>query len=329
MMKLALPHLDANQNVFLARSLEHIDPTQYYELFAGLLARRFIPDIQGVPPEADTYTYNMVSFTGQADLGAPGHGANDDAIAGVTRTEVKTPIKEIPTSFEWEMRAIEQAAKYNVPLDTWTIQAAMTMIARKIDRMLAFGVAGTAIKGLLNNSGVNAVTATTKTGGQIEWAANTAANELAADVIKLGSAVRAQLSQAGDQPGGEGIPAFDSFTFLLPSAEYSILSSTPRFSNDGPTILRWLVDNVPWIDSIEEWRQCDADAAYATSGGLQFQRMVCYPRNAMCVGALVPSEWRQRAPQEVGHKVVTPASGLCGGTVIRYPVACGYMNLHD
>ena len=327
-MKLNLPKLDAQQNVFLARTLEHVDPANYYSLYAGLLGRRFVPLIEGVPREADSYNYKMITFTGQADIGAPGRGSNDDLIAGVIVEEVKCPIKEIPISFEWTMREIEQAAKYGVPLDAWTIQSAMSAVARKIDNMLAFGVTGTSIKGLLNNSSVLRSTATTKTGGQIEWTATVPGAEMLADIAKLLTDTRAALAQASATPGGDGLPAVDEWTILMPSFQYGLAGTTKvTTTGDSPTVLRYALDNFKELGlvAIEEWRQC----ATASNVGTGEAMMICYARNPLMVGALIPDEWTQRAPQEEGHKIVVPAVGLCGGAVNRYPVATRYMNLTD
>ena len=330
-MKINLPHLDAQMQVALGRSLEAIDPAAYFTLFAGLLGRSFVPQIEGVPAEADVYSYKKVTFTGQTDVGAPGRGATDDPVAGVQVEEVKCPIVEIPASMTWTMRELEQAAKFGTNLDTWTVQAAMSMIARRIDRMIAFGRAGTTITGLLNNSAVDTSTATTKTGGQIEWTASTPPAEMLADIALLLTEARAALNQASLSPGGDGLPAIAEWTILMPTFHYGLAGSTPRASGTDTTVLQYALTNFRPLGlvAIEEWNLCDADSAYATSGGLQYHRMVCYARNPLMIGSLVPDEWTQRNPQEEGQKIVVPARGLCGGTVFRYNVAARYMNLSD
>lgn len=122
-------------------------------------------------------------------------------------------------------------------------------------------------------------------------------------------------------PGGDATPAFDRFTVLVPSTRYSLIASTPRTDNSDTTILQFLLRNNPFIESIEEWFQCDTADAAGTG-----PRMVAYPRDPMCVGALIPDEFSQLSPQEEGHNINVPANGSCGGTVVRYGVAMRYMD---
>ena len=120
-----LTRLDANETTFLSRQLEHIDPVNYMTLYAGLLGRRYIPRIENVSPLDNTYTYRMYSIVEGVDqLLAP--GANDHPVVKVTIEEVSVQIKQIPVSYGWGVREIQQASKSNVPLDTMTIIAAMS-----------------------------------------------------------------------------------------------------------------------------------------------------------------------------------------------------------
>lgn len=315
-----LSRLDSNETIFFLRQLEAIDPVAYMTLFAGILGRKYIPLVENVSPLENVYTYRMYTIHGQARLGAP-RGKNHPVVQ-VTAEEVSQNIKQIPVSFGWTVREIQQAAKYNVPLDSLTIQAAMSTIARKQDIMLAFGEAGTNIKGLLNNAGVVLSTPKTKTGGGTVWTgASVLADEIVFDINRIVSDTRAALHQASKMPGGDSTPAFDRFVILVPSVRYSLIASTPRTSTSDTTILQFVLRNNPWIESIEEWFQCDTADAAGTG-----PRMVCYPRDPMCVGALIPQEFEQLAPQESGHDIIVPANGSCGGTVIRYTVACRYMD---
>jgi hypothetical protein len=311
--------LDANETVFFSRQLEAIDPIAYMTLFAGLLGRRYIPLVMNISPLENVYTYRRYTIHGKPKLGAP--HAKDHPMVSVTAEETSQNIKQIPVSYGWSVREIKQAAKYDVPLDDLTIQAAMSTVARKQDDMLAFGESTVAnITGLLNHSDVDFTTPTTKTGGGTSWfSAGCLADEIVKDLNLMVAEARTALKQASQSPGGDGAPAFDRWTILLPSAHYTKIATTPRSTTSDTTILKYVLQNNPWIESIEEWWQCDT----ADSG--TDPQAVCYPRNQMCVGALIPDEFTSLAPQEEGHDIVVPAGGSCGGTVIRYAVACRYM----
>lgn len=321
-----LTRLDANEVVFFSRQLETIDPVNYMTLFAGLLGRRFLPAVENVSPLENVYTYRMYTINGVAPVGGGLRHAKDYPTVSITATEASQNIKQIPAAMTWAVREIQQASKYNVPLDQLTVQAAMATIGRRQDNMLAFGDSSVAnIKGLLNNSLVTIDTASTKSGSGAgtKWIRAVPVNpdEILVDINTIVANTRSALHQASKMPGGDTTPAFNRFTILVSSANYAYIAATPRSANSDTTILQYALRNNPWIESIEEWWQCDL----ADAGGTG-PRMVCYPRDPMWGGSLIPDDFTQLGPQEEGHDVVVPCNGSCGGTVIRYPVATRYQD---
>lgn len=316
---------DANETIFLQRELETIDPVNYMNLFAGLLARRYIPLVENVSPLDNAYTYKMFEVVGVARVGSPTGQANNDPVVSVKMVDKSSGIKQIPVTCKWTIREIKQAAKQGIPLDNITIQAAMTAVAREQDTLAAFGLAGTTIVGLLNNPLVQIDTAGTKsgTGAGTAWKRTVPVdpNEIILDLNTLVANTRNALKQASQSPGGNELPAFAKFTILVDSLNYSYIATTPRSSNSDTTILQYVLKNNPWIESIEEWWQCDLANAGGTGG-----RMVCYPRDSMCLGLVLPVDYESQSPQEQGHEIIVPGNGSCGGTVIRYPVAVRYMD---
>lgn len=316
--------LDAFDIAFLNRELRHVDPVSYPTLFAGLLGRRYIPLIEGISPLKDEYQWTQATIVGDAKIGAP--GASDMTRVSVSYTANVSSIRQIPVTMSWTIREIKQSAAYaNGKLQDDTIRAAMSVVARKRDNMLALGLTGTNIGGLLNATGVNTTSAATKTGtgaGTL-WirAVPVSPDEILADIAKMVSNVRTQLKQATLAPGGDNMPAFARWVLLLDEANYTYISQTPRSATSDKTILQWAMSQNPWLESIEEWNQCDT----AASGN---HLAVLYPRDVMCVGCICPSEWEMEPYQYEGHNVVVPASGSCGGTVVKYPVALQYMTGH-
>lgn len=316
--------LDSFDIAFLNRELRHVDPVTYPTLFAGILGRRYIPLIEGVSPLKDEYQYTMATMVGDAKLGAI--GAGDVPRISVQYTPFVSSIKQIPVSMSWTIREIKQSAAFiNGRLQDDTIRAAMSFVARKRDNMLALGTAGTTIGGLLNNTAVNTTAAAVKSGAGAGtlWirAVPVSPDEILADIAKMVSNTRTQLKQASLAPGGDNLPAFARWVLLLDEANYTYISQTPRSSTSDRTILQWALTQNPWLESIEEWNQCDTAAA-----GNHIA--VLYPRDVMCVGCLIPDEWSMEPWQYEGHNIIVPANGSCGGTVIKYPVACQYMTGH-
>ena len=314
-MRHNLPRLDSNQNIFFARQLESIDDKNYETLFAGMLGRRYVPLIEGVPEWANVYTYRMYEMTGSAKVIGP--GSNDLPRVGVTATETSRNIKQIGTSYGWTVREIQQAAATGQPLDDLTVMAARSACGREIDDLIATGNSLFGIEGLLNISGVDDDDAAVgKTGGGTTWlGAGATGDEILKDINNIVSATRAALKQSDAQ-----VPQFARFTILLPSAQYSKIATTARTSTSDTTILKYALQNNPWIESIEEWFKCDG------AGDSGTDRMVCYPRDPLWGGCLVPQEFTSLAPQEEGLNIVVPATASCGGVVVRYKVAMRYMD---
>lgn len=317
--------LDTADTLFLERELRHVDPVNYMTLFAGLKGRQYIPLIEGVSSLVNEYAYKMCTIVGDAKLGAS--HSNDANIVSVRYDETVSSIRQIPVSMKWSIREIKQSAAFaGGKLQDDTIRAAMSAIERKRDNMLAFGVTGTTIQGLLNQAAVLSTTPSTKTGtgaGTL-WIRAVPVNpdEILADIAKMVSDLRTGLNQASLLPNGDSMPAFDKFVLLLDQANYTYISQTPRSTTSDKTILQWALSQNPWLESIEEWRQCD------TAGPSGTHLAVLYPRNPMAVGCLIPDEFSQEPYQYAGHDIVVPANGSCGGTVVKYSVAMRYMSGH-
>lgn len=320
----SISRLDSGQNFFLARELENIETTEYPVIFAGVLWSKFVPRATDVAPYESVHTYRMFEVQGRAKVGAP--NATDQNQVNIVRSEFSRNVVEIPGEFEWGIREIQAAAAKNLPLDRLLPQAAMSVIARKIDRMVALGDGTSKITGILNHPDVadsgTGLTPTTKTGGGTSWLNGTATpTEILTDINSIVTTTWARLQQATSWPGGDGTPMFDKFIVLLPLKHWALIASTPRSINSDTTILKYALDNNPMIEAIEPWWHCDTADADHSDGPL----MACYPRDPKAVSAVVPLEYQQQAPQESGLKVVTPCYGTCGGTIFRYTVAASYM----
>jgi hypothetical protein len=307
--------LDSNETVFFLRELEHRDPVKYQNLFAALKGRRFIPLIEGIPEHATSYRYKMYEVFGDAKIMSP--DSTELPIVGVRAREVQRNIKSIGCRFEWTIDEIKASAATGAGLDDFTVMAAMSTAERQTDTLLAVGDSSMGIEGLLNHTGVAASTASTKTGGGTAWTgASVLAEEIIGDVNRMLSETRAALKQAAER-GGLDAPAFERWVLLLPGVDYTKIATTPRSSTSDKSILSWMLENNPFLESIEEWSQCDSVSS-AT-------RAFLYPRDPLCVGGIVNQEFTQHAPQPEDLKIKVPCQMKCGGTVIRYPVACRYM----
>lgn len=314
--KIQHPHLDASTTVFLERELTSVDPKKYMELFAGLKAMSFVPPIENLAPYDKSYEYSMWSITGTAEnIGA---NARDLPRVGVKRTPYTRSISPIGASYGWTLDDIRAAAAKNVPLEDTTIIAAMSAIKRKLDRRIALGDTDLGYTGLLNDAGILADNSVT-----VDWDPADGPTMLAA-LNKLLADTRARLKQATEMPGGEGIPAFDRFQLLLPTAAYSKAKQTPAASGYPQSVLQvFRENNEEWVSGVSEWSLLDDLGV----GGGSVGRAVCYPLNPAALGHATARYYTEEPPQANGLNIDIPCHASSGGTVIRYKVAFSYADL--
>ncbi len=315
MTRIQHPRLDSNESVFLDRELASVDPTKYFELYAGLRARRFVPPIQGIAAYDRVYMYSMWGITGEAKF--YGQNAKDLPRVGVTRREFSRAIKPIGASFGWTVDEIRAAAAKGTGLEDATLIAASTAIERKIDRLLAIGDAESGFTGLINDEQIesdNTITVVNSWGvSPTDWMAS---------LNKLVAETRARLKLAAAMPGGDSIPAFDRFQILMPTAQYAQVKTTPYSATSPQSVLQvFLANNDEWVSGVAEWSMLD------TIDSGTDPRAVIYPLNPAALGAAIGREFTQESPQAEGLSINVPCSASCGGTVIRYPVAFSYMRL--
>jgi len=301
-------NLDTFQTAFFDRALTAIDPTKYWELTPGFKARRFVPPVANLSPYDRAYEYTMWKITGDAKY--YGQHAKDLPIVGVEAVPFSRPIKPLGAAMNWTLDEIRSAAARQVGLEEATIMAAMSVIARKLDKSLAFGDGINT--GLVNDADIINDNTVAAVGGF------DSAQDYIDSLIKLVADTRARLKQASTLPGGDALPAFDRFTILMPTDKYTKVKTTLMPGTAGNmTVLNFFLEAMgPWVEGVEDWAELDDD-----------NRAICYPRNPMALGAVIAREYTQEAPQPVGLEINVPVHASSGGTVIRYGVAFSYMTL--
>lgn len=302
--------LDAAESVFFQRQLESIDTRVYTNFKAEAKARSLIPTQDGVDEDSPVYTWRMFDHYGQAQIIS--NMADDLPTADADGDEQKTLIKKLGLSYGWDIFEIRAAMKAGFDLDAQRALATRAGIERLIDDILSTGDAVHGLVGLLNIATVGADTAAVKSGGGNTWP-NATPEEIVADVTDAITARMLALKGAGG-------PEFERFTVLLPIDRYGLIAQTRMGDGSDKTILNFLLESSPWIESIESWTKCTG------AGGGSTNRMVVYPRDPTIVSALVPMEYRAMTPEQRNLRFIVNAVASCGGVVCRYPVAMRYLD---
>lgn len=303
--------LDASESLFFERQLESIDARQYNVKFPLLKGRNLIPKVSNVGTWDTTYTYHQYEGLGKAKIIAP--GATDLPRVDALGREFKSSIKDLGAEYGYTIGEIRAAMAKNVPLDELKARAARRAIEELIDDLLAVGDETYDIKGFINQSGVDKTfTPSTKAAGGTTWmnggAPNATALEVVDDVGRFVNERFAALQEAEDMP--------QKFVVVLPAAEYAY-AAIVRTTQGDHTALELILKN-PLIEDVVPWHKLSGAGAGGTN------RMICYARDPIVLGAVIALEYFPQAVQQKGLNFTVPVTARCGGTVIRYPVAVAY-----
>lgn len=302
--------LDASESVWFKRQLEAVDRTQYDVQFPENKARSLIPTQQGIPDWARVYVWRLYNKVGQAKIIA--NKADDLPRADATGEEGTKIIKPVGASYGWDIFEIKQAAGTGTPLDAMKAAAARHAIETEVDSILGLGNLLHGLDGLLSLSGTNVVSPGAKTGGGTAWS-NGTPKEIQSDLRNAINTVIAANKGAGG-------PQFRRFVIVVPEIQYGYIAQEQFSSSSDTTILRWLLDNNPFIEDIIPWYLCSG----AGVGGTD--RMVIYPRNPIVLAGIVPMEYTALEPEKRNLEYVVDAYSTTGGVVCRYPFTVVYMD---
>lgn len=295
-------HLDANETMSFARSLEAIDRKVYEKRYPALLGTKLVPIASGVPVGAAEYTYRYTDEIGQAEVST--NLPDDEPRIDVVGYEESSPIVQITAGYGYTLQDLERAQLTGIPLDEKRALSARKAIARKVNELLLLGHTATGVVGLYKSSAVQSVSATT---GAWENASRTA-DQVLADLQKLEREVMEETLS---------VEAPD--TLVLPPVLYAIASNI-RLSNTETTALEFFLRKSRSVRFVE------VDPLLATASSGSAERIVLYSRDPETVEGILPMEFSQLPPQPKSFSFSVPCRAVCGGAVIRYPGAMGYMD---
>lgn len=300
--------LDAAESVWFKRQLEFVDQQTYELIYPENKSRQFIPSQPGIPDWAKSYTWRLFEKFGRAKIVT--NMADDIPRADVAASEESKIIKPCAAAYGWDIFEIKASAKTGVNLDGLKAAAARFAIETEIDEILAVGNTAHNLQGLLTLTGTTSYTVPLGGTGFKLWSTKTP-DEIVADVNGIIAAVRTAMKGAGG-------PMFQKFTVIIPETQYMLIAAKRMGDGSDKTILRFLLENNPWIGSIEAWYRCTGAGSGATD------RMVVYPKTPLVLAGIVPMEFTTLPPEQRNLEYIVNAIATTGGVVVRYPVAVAY-----
>lgn len=298
-------HMDADQAVFFQRQLEYIKSQSYDVKYAELKARMLFPVSNEAGPGITTITYRTYDQVGAAKI--INAYANDLPRADVAGKETTFPVRSIGTSFGYNLDEIQASQLTGLQLDQRRANAGSRAVEQQHNSIAFFGDATSGLPGFFSNPNIP-TGAVVDPGGGTEWVNKTPdqilfdVNDLFADIFET-----TLMVEQGN-------------TLLLPPAQWSYISSTARSANSDTTILMYLVQNSPYLNSVSDIipvNECSA----AQNPEYAADVMVAYDRNPDKLTMEVPVELEWLPVQEKNLEFVVPGRSRFGGVIVYYPLS--------
>ena len=303
--------LDAEEGIFFSRELEQIKSKAYEVQYPELLARRLFPLDSTTDTGAATVTYQSWDHVGMAKLI---HSYADDLPnVELTAKETTRKIFGEGISFNYSIQEIRNARFAGKPLEQRKANAARRQLLQLENSIAFLGDATVGIPGFINNANVNSVTIADGAGGTTDWASKTP-DEIIADITNMTSTIR-DVSNGVESPN----------TLLLPEAQFTLISTTPRSSTSDTTILNFILGSNAWIRDIIPCYDLKGAAPVSASYD-STDCMILYDRNPDKLWLEVPQDVEMLPAQEHGLSFKTPVHARTAGVIIAYPLSVAQGN---
>lgn len=300
-------NLDADASVFFRRELEFIKSKSYDVLYQDLLARELFPTSNEAGAYAETITYRSYDRVGMAQIISS--YSKDLPRADVSGREITSPVRTIGLSFSYTVAEVLASQATGKSLEQRRADAVQRGTEETIDRIAWYGDAASGLPGFLSNPNIPNGPVAQGAGGSTLWPDKTPA-EILEDVNDLFGTIFANTRMKER-----------ANTLLLPVARWNYITSTPRSDNSDTTILQYLVQNSPFLQSADDVRPVPELEGAGTGGA---NLMVAYDRSPDKLTLEVPLELQFLAPQERGLNIEVPSWAKVGGVIVYYPMSARF-----
>ena len=291
---------------FLESRLAYIESKIYEKKYGAITYPGVIPvsNEAGEYAQAVVYYYMdgaaVAEFVGTRSLNVP--------VATIAMDKETVGVELGATGYEYSDEEIRQAMQLGQNLPQSKADVCMQAYEQKAQRVAMSGDASHNFYGFINNPNVTAATVVNP-GSGTEWV-NKTPDEILTDVNTVMGGIFVDTLQA-EMPD----------TLALPTAQYNYIAGTPRSATSDTTIMRWLLNNSPYLSgegSIKPVAELTGAGAGATD------RMVAYKNDSEKLVFHVPMPLRFLAPQRKGRGFEVPAEFKLAGVEVRYPGSMRY-----
>lgn len=293
-------------STFFARELDYIKAKSYDKIYPEFSALNHFPITHEVPEGAETTTYYSYEKTGIAQIIS--NYATDLPRADVNGKPSTAYVKSVGSSYGYsvqDMRASRMAGK---SLDVRRAEAARYTVDRTINNIAFAGSNEHNLVGALstdNNIPLYTLKQVTVGGTQYTDFKHKTAMEILDDINGM-FAYQSKITN--------GVERAD--TLMVPNSVYIDLS-TRQVPNTGYTVLKFLLENAPYLKNVVPAPELEAEAT--DTNPYKKGVMFLYTNSEEKLSLEIPMPYYQYPLQNRNLEVLVPCEERVAGLIIYYP----------
>jgi len=298
--------LDRGESAFFAREVEHIKSRTYDMKLRELKAFSLIPISNEAGPGVTEITFRRYTGVGFAKIIAD--YAKDFPRVDVYGVEDTVKVKAIGDSYGYNIKEIRMSAKTGKALDQRRAATARRAHDEMANKLALISNPAIGTRGLIDYPGITEATIPSDgTGGSSSWV-NKTDDQISRDIDILFDTVIVSTSN-------REVPD----TLLLPLENYRILGNR-RLSGTDTTLLKYIMENKPWIKKIDWIHELSGAGAGKTN------RAMVGVFDEEHITFEIPQPFEQFDAQQDGMEYEIPCHSETAGVIIYYPMAFAYVD---
>lgn len=299
-------HFDSAEDasIFFARELDYIKSKTYDKVYPEMSALSNFPITHEVPEGAESMTYYSYEKTGYAAIIS--NYATDLPRADVMGEPSTVRIKSVGDSYGYsiqEMRASRMAGK---SLDSRKAEAARYAVDRTINTIAFAGNRENKLIGILSPENDIPLYTLRSVDGKTSWKEKSA-GEILDDINGMFS-YQAEITQDIERAD----------TLMLPPAVY-IDIATRQIPNTGFTVLKFLMENAPYLKKIVSAPELSGNNRATNPYGSNVAFLFTNSPDKFSLE--IPMPFYQYPLQNRNLEVVVPCEERVAGIVLYYPLS--------
>lgn len=296
-------HLDSGESAFFSRELQFVKSRTYDTKYKELKAFTLIPVSAEASSGMTEIVYRRFSQVGQAKMIAD--YAHDFPRVDVYGEEVTVKIKDLGISYGYSIKEIRASQLTGKRLDQRRADAARRATDEKINTLAWVG--GEGLNGLLNYPGVPVYTVPNDGTGTSKLWSSKSPDQIVRDMAGIVTGV-VNLTNGLETPD----------TMLLPIDKYQYIANTRMSDNTDKSILRYFLDNNPFIKTVDWLSELTGAGASGTD------RMMVYTRDERHLTLEIPRVFEAFDPVQKGMEFEIPCHAETASVIVYYPLSVMY-----